>query len=54
MRSLFIKGVVEQGQGLAAYVILTKVVSPFILSFNYDIKKSPFIAYPDGKIKKKQ
>lgn len=54
MRSFFKKGVVEQGQDLAAYVRLTKVVTAFMLSFNYDIKKSLFIAYPAGKIKKKQ
>lgn len=29
----------------------TKVVSALILSFNYDIKKNPFIAYPAGKKK---
>ena len=54
VRSLFRKSGVEYGQDLAAYVELTKVVSAFIFSLNYDIRKSPFIAYSAGKKKKQQ
>lgn len=54
VRSLFRKRGVDQGQDLAAYVVLTKVVSVLTFSLNYDIRKSPFIAHSAGKKKKQQ